>query len=216
MRAFLCVVTALGFLAGGLSEASAGGSLWTPEALAGEGNLTARVKGRAFQVHEIVHVVVLVSAESTTDEEVELEKESTAKLSIDQYIKLVQGDNLLPYLKGRKPEDLGLDLSSGKEFTGEGTAEREDTLRARLAAEIIEIKPNGNLMIEARSRVTKSRETTMITLTGMVSPEDVTPENTVFSYDVANVDIRYESTGPVADANRRGWAQKVLDKLWPF
>ena len=71
-------------------------------------------------------------------------------------------------------------------------------------------------MIEARSRVTKSRETTMITLTGMVSPEDVTPENTVYSYDVADVDIRYESKGPIADANRRGWAQKVLDRLWPF
>lgn len=216
MRAFLCVVAALGFLAGGLPEASAGGSLWTPEALAGEGNLTARVKGRAFQVHEIVHVIVLVSAQSTTDEEVELEKNSTAKLSIDQYIKLVKGDALLPYLKGRKPGDLGLNLKSSKDFGGEGTAEREDTLRARLAAEIVEIKPNGNLVIEARSRITKSRETTMITLTGIVSPEDVTPENTIYSYDVADVDIRYESKGPVTDANRRGWAQKLLDKLWPF
>ncbi len=188
-------------------------SLWNGGA---EQNIARPSKTRDFEVHEIVHVVVIVTAESTTDEEVELEKSSDTKLSINEYIKLVQGDALLPYLKGRTPEDLQLDLTSGKTFEGEGTSEREDVMRTRVAAEIVEIKPNGNLVIEAKNRVRKSREQTVITLSGLVRPQDVGPDNSVYSYNIADLDINYESKGPVTDANRRGWFLRFLDAVWPF
>ena len=188
-------------------------SLWTG---GGDQGITRPVKARDFKVHDIVHVVVIVSAESATDEQVDLEKKTDAKMSLDQYIKLQENGLLLPYLKGHTPENLKFDATSSKKFEGDGTTEREDTMRTRLAAEIIEIKPNGNLVIEAKSRVTKSREKTIITLTGVVRPQDVGADNSVYSYDVADVDINYETSGPVSDANRRGWFTRFLDAVWPF
>lgn len=195
------------------AAAAAQVSLWSGGS---EQGITRPVKARDFSVHDIVHVVVIVSAESATDEQVDLEKKTDAKMSLDQYIKLQANGLLLPYLKGHTPEDLAFDATSSKKFEGDGTAEREDTMRTRLAAEIIEIKPNGNLVIEAKSRVTKSREKTIITVTGVVRPQDVGADNTVYSYNVADVDINYETSGPVSDANRRGWFTKLLDALWPF
>lgn len=210
------VVLFLFAFAGGRAPAQV--SLWNTDSSSGdEVNLLRPVKARDFKVHDILHIVVIVSAESTTDEEVELEKEAgPIKLSIDQFLKLAKGESLIPHLKSDRPDDLGMDISGDKAFGGEGTADRKDALRTRLAAEIVEVKPNGNLVIEAKSRFTKSREKTVITLSGTVRPQDVSPENSVYSYNIADLDINYESAGPVADATRRGWLMRLIDKLWPF
>ena len=206
---------ALVALAGPALEAQV--SLWSGGSDGQGASILRPVKARDFQVHDIIHIIVVVAAESTTEEEVGLEKSSdTNKLSIDQYLTLYDSGALIPYLKSRRPDDLGFDVSGEKAFEGEGTAGREDTLRTRLAAEIVEIKPNGTLVIEARSRVAKSREKTVITLTGLVRPQDVAPDNVVYSYNIADLDINYESSGPVTDANRRGWFLKFLNKVWPF
>jgi len=182
-------------------------------------NLLREVKSRDFKVHDIVSIVVSVSAEASTDEQADTEKK-TDKLNfaIQQYLKLHKSDASAfgVDVKGVKPADLGIDMTSDKKFQGQGAAERTETLRTKLAAEIVEIKPNGNLVIEARHTVTKQREKTMITLSGVVRPQDVGPDNTVYSYNVADADIRYESSGPVTDANRRGWLSKLLDRIWPF
>lgn len=192
-------------------------SLWSGGAGASEANLLQATKASDFKIHDILHIVVSVSAESSTDEAVDMEKESNKnKIAIEQYIKLQANGLGLPYLRGHSPDNLGLDISGGKTFEGEGTTDRKDTLRTRLAAEIVDIKPNGHLVVEAKSRFTKSRETTTITLSGIVRPQDVGPDNLVYSYNVADADIKYESSGPVTDANRRGWLTKILDKLWPF
>ena len=190
-------------------------SLWNGGAAGDSVNILKPVKARDFNVHDIIHVLVLVAAESATDEKVDLSKEGTNKMSIDQYMTLKRRGLLFDVTSAR-PDDLGTDLSSSKEFQGDGGTDREDTLRTRLAAEIVDIRPNGNLIIEATSRVIKSREKTIITVTGTVRPQDVAPDNSVFSYNIADLDINYECSGPVTDANRRGWLQRLLDKLWPF
>ncbi len=194
-------------------------SLWggTASGAPGESvSLTRRVKARDFNVHDIIHIVVVVAAEATTEEETGLERRSAPNtLTIDEYIRLQSSGSLIPHLESRQT-DLGLDMSAQKAFEGDGRAERSDTLRTRLAAEIVEIKPNGNLVVEARSRVAKSREKTLITLSGTVRPQDVAPDNSVFSYNIANVDINYETSGPISGANERGWLLRLLDKVWPF
>ena len=192
-------------------------SLWSGGTAGESANIMRPAKARDFQVHDIVHIIVVVAAESTTEEEVGLKKSSDSnKSSIADFIALNGEANVVSSLTGHELDDLRLDMSSQKAFEGAGTAEREDTLRTRLAAEIIEIKPNGNIVVEARSRVAKSRETTIITLTGVVRPQDVAPDNIIYSHNIADIDINYESSGPVSDANERGWLLKLLDSVWPF
>jgi len=197
--------------------ASAQVSLWSTGASgAPAADLLREVKARDFKVNDIVTVVVVVSAEASTDEDAETEKKNTkTELAINQYLKL-QREGLQFNLKGEKPEDLKLDLTGHKKFEGQGEADRSDTLRTHIAATITDIKPNGNLVIEAKQVLSKQRERTTITLSGVVRPQDVNPDNTLYSYNIADADIRYESNGPVTDANRRGWLAKILDKVWPF
>lgn len=208
-------------------------SLWAPQATQTTGatataapgpkvsgaNLLREVQARDFKVHDIVSVIVSLSAQASTNEAADTEKK-TDKLNfaINQYLRLQKDQDSLTgvNVKGHKPTDLGVDMTSDKKFEGGGGADRTDTLRTRLSAEIVDIKPNGNLVIEARQKFTKQRETTTVTLSGVVRPQDVGPDNTVYSYNVADADIRYESSGPITDASRRGWLSKLIDKVWPF
>ncbi len=219
MRRYAVVGAILALLLLGAGPCSAQVSLWSGgKASGGDPNLLRQVKARNFKIHDIIHIVVSVSAEASTDEQTDIEKKSdTIKLSIDQYLKLKR-DGLGLNVVGHKPggDGLGLDMKGDKKLEGDGSSDRKDTLRTRLAAEITDIKPNGNLVVEARSSFTKNRETTTITLSGVVLPQDVGPDNSVYSYDVADVDINYESSGPITDANKRGWLLKILDKVWPF
>jgi flagellar L-ring protein precursor FlgH len=182
-------------------------------------NVLREVKSRSFKIHDIVSIVVSLAAEASTDEQAAMEKKTDPiEFQVNRYLKLHKSDaSMFGFdLQGKSPVDLGMDMTSDKKFKGDGTSDRKDTLRTRLAAEIMDIKPNGNLVIEAKHTFTKQREKTSITVSGVVRPQDVGPDNTVYSYNVADADIKYESTGPVTDANERGWLSRILDKLWPF
>lgn len=214
MRKWLLLVTAvLALEAAALAQVS----LWSGSGAAGKRavNLGHTVASRSFKLHDIIYIIVSVSASATTDEQSDVERKNRETLIIQQYLRLKQ-DGLGFDLKGETPEKLGLNMRGDKTNEGDGQSDRADTLRTRLAAEVVDIKPNGNLVLEARHTFTKQREKTTITLSGVARPLDVTPDNVIYSYNIADADIRYESSGPVTDANRRGWLGKVLDKVWPF
>jgi flagellar L-ring protein precursor FlgH len=73
------------------------------------------------------------------------------------------------------------------------------------------VLPNGQLMLEARKRVTIGEERSELILTGRVRPEDVRSDNTVLSDRVADSHIQYRPKGAVADANKRGWLHRLFD-----
>jgi len=199
------------------SAASGQVSLWDGDAAsASDVNLLREVKGRDFKVHDIISIVVAESAQATTDEKAQTEKKNDkTSLLINNYLKLKTKGTQVS-LTGSTPENLELDMTGDKKAQGQGGSDRTDSIRTKLAAEVVDIKPNGNLVLEAKHTFTKQREKTTITLSGLVRPADVGVDNTVFSYNVADADIRYESAGPITDANKRGWLSKILDKIWPF
>lgn len=107
-------------------------------------------------------------------------------------------------------------LSAKHDFSGTGTTSRNDNFVAKLACKVVEVLPNGNLVIEGTQSVTINAEEQMIVLRGTVRPEDVTPSNTVASYNVADAKIAYNGKGPLGDKQRRGFLQWLGDKVWPF
>jgi flagellar L-ring protein precursor FlgH len=50
----------------------------------------------------------------------------------------------------------------------------------------------------------------------VVRSEDITANNTVFSYNVADASIRFVSKGTIADNQRKGWLFRVWEKVTPF
>lgn len=81
---------------------------------------------------------------------------------------------------------------------------------------MVDIRPNGNLVIEARRYRHNNDEITEASLSGTVRREDVLPNNTVLSEDVAELNIYTHDEGHVRDSYRRGWLWRVFDRWKPF
>jgi flagellar L-ring protein precursor FlgH len=102
------------------------------------------------------------------------------------------------------------------DYKTDGKYDRKDELTTRITARVIDVKPNGNLVLESRNDVKFGEEDYTVTLTGVCRSADVTPQNTVLSSQIAELNISVEDRGAVRDATRRGWLQRLHDFLRPF
>lgn len=113
--------------------------------------------------------------------------------------------------------NLGTNLSSDRDFQGEADAAQSNNLLGDVAVSVVNIWPNGTLEIRGEKWITLNRGDEFIRISGLVRPEDVTPNNTVLSTKVANARIAYSGTGALADAGSMGWVSRFFNSAyWPF
>jgi flagellar L-ring protein precursor FlgH len=106
--------------------------------------------------------------------------------------------------------------SFGSSFAGAGSTSRTNSMSAYMTATVVEVLPNGNLVIRG-SRWTKvNDEMQQIVVEGVVRPNDVTRNNTVLSQNIADAKIFLVGKGPVAQHQKPGWLLRVLDLFSPF
>lgn len=169
---------------------------------------------RVFSVHDqitiIVRYTINTSAEATSETERTWEIDST----LARFIRLDGMSNLIPqtFEEGAP----GIDFDFENTYEGEGETESQRSVTTRVQASIIDVKPNGLLVIEAKSRVKVDEDEQITTLTGTCRSEDITAQNTVLSSQVANLNLEVQSTGINRDATRRGWLARAFDWLRPL
>jgi len=110
------------------------------------------------------------------------------------------------------------DVNAGtsNDFEGEGSTSREDSLTGTIAAQVVEVLPNGDLRIQGKRQVKVNSETQTMTIKGIVRRIDLDTQNTVVSSAVANAEITYTGLGVVDDVQRPGWATRIFNWLTPF
>lgn len=112
---------------------------------------------------------------------------------------------------------LGTNLSSDRDFKGEADAAQSNNLIGDVAVSVVNVWPNGTLEIRGEKWITLNRGDEFIRISGLVRPEDVTPDNTVLSTKVANARIAYSGTGALADSSSMGWMSRFFNSAyWPF
>lgn len=107
--------------------------------------------------------------------------------------------------------------ANGNDFTGDGSSSQSNSLSGSITVFVSRVLPNGNLVVRGEKRMTLNTGDEYIRLSGIVRPEDISPDNTIDSTKVANAEILYSGNGPIADANRQGWLGRFFNSpLWPF
>lgn len=106
--------------------------------------------------------------------------------------------------------------SSTDNFTGKGATTRVGKLIGTITARVVEVMPNGNLVIESRKDITINYEKQTLILRGMIRTKDVAIDNTILSSKVADAEVYFIGDGIVQDKQRPGWLAQFLDKIWPF
>ncbi len=187
------------------------------EARAGEDSIWSNenpIRDIEIKEHDLVTIIIKENSKAATSLETEYKKDFEAKLDIPKAFNIMptNGGSSLGYepltANSKKPE---LDLSAGRKHEGEAEIKHSETFEAKLTAEVIEVLPNGTLMVEARKRVTIGAERSELILTGRIRPQDIQPGNTVDSDRVTDSHIQYRPKGAAADSNKRGWLHRLFD-----
>ncbi|WP_295502753.1 flagellar basal body L-ring protein FlgH [Limnohabitans sp. Rim8] len=111
----------------------------------------------------------------------------------------------------------GINLNeSNIESSGSGTAGQSASLTGAVSVTVVEILANGNLMVRGEKQLALTEGSEVIQVSGIIRPDDVSPNNMVQSRRLANAQIAYRGTGDMANATKPGWGTKALLAIWPF
>lgn len=172
---------------------------------------------RLFNVHDLVTIVVRESSSATVDGELNTKKESkidgelTAMVDIKQ---LLTDLRLAPSALNAGNPKVGLEVKP--EFKGTGNYDRKDELTTRLTAEVVDVKPNGILSLQARTYMANDDEKLTLTLTGYCRAEDITADNTVLSTQMYDLRLSKQHHGEVREVSKKGLLTKALELLFNF
>ena len=110
---------------------------------------------------------------------------------------------------------LNMDASaSGSDsYKGGGKSEADQTLKGKIAASVINVLPNGNLVVAGERSIAMNGGVSTLRFSGVVNPADIKPGGIVASGDVVDARIEQVGGGDLADAGSRGWLQRVLTKM---
>jgi len=114
------------------------------------------------------------------------------------------------------PSYSSLDAKLTNNFTGSGETKRDSRITATISARVVEKTMDGNLVIRGYREIRLNDETQHIILSGIVRPQDISPDNSILSSYIADARIDYDGTGVIAEKQRPGWLARGLDVLWPF
>ena len=168
---------------------------------------------KEFQVHDIVIVMVDESTRVLSDGEMEGKKKADGSMVLSDWIG-IHGWAIRP-----DPQSYGDPKVAGKvenKYKAEGELETRESLKLTIACTVVDIRPNGLLILEGHRSIHVNNEQWEVSLGGMIRSEDILPNNTVLSEDVADLRLIKRESGHVRDRYRRGWVQKFLDKYQLF
>lgn len=185
------------------------GSIWTDNGF--NSNLFSDQK--ASRVGDVITVIVQETATANKSASTKASKDS----SIENSASALFGFEKAVQLRNPNFNPSALMKTEHKDsFDGQGKTSRSGDFKTTLSAIVIKVYPNHNLLIRGSRTITLNEEEQIITLTGIVRPEDLSYENTVYSTKIANAKITYTGKGVIADKQHPGWMTRIISWIWPF
>jgi flagellar L-ring protein precursor FlgH len=165
------------------------GSLW-----ADQGILSDMSKDyKAHRVNDIVMIRIVERTDATATGQVKTSRQFAANTSVTQLGGKLSAANNLQAL---------LNANSSNSLNGQGAATSNTTVNTVLAGRVIQVLPNGNLVIEASRDVDINNERTTAIVRGLIRPGDVAADNSVASSSVSDLHLQLKGKGIVSDSTR--------------
>ena len=172
---------------------------------------------RAFAIHDLVTIVVSESSKSKSASDAKADKTYEMTAAVDAWISMDPtsfGDGFFSPVDSSELPEVG--VAGEKSFKGKGAYARSDDFTARVTAEIVDVRPNGLLVLEARRDIVNDGESQVITLSGICRPEDIDASNQVLSQRVADAVVKKLTTGELRNTAEKGVLAKIIDTIFAF
>jgi flagellar L-ring protein precursor FlgH len=163
---------------------------------------------RARQVNDLVTIRVVESITGTGSADSALDKNSAAHLGLPNFFGL---ENHLP--DSMDPANL-VNGSYDSKFKGGGSTSRSGELMATMTARVVEVLPNGDLVLQGVREIDINGDRQIVVLTGVVRPIDLDKSNSVRSTEIGQLRIRYFGQGLIKDNLKPGFLVRLLNKIF--
>ena len=170
---------------------------------------------KVIKKHDLVTIIVREESESSHEAESDLQKSADVEMAVEEWIKLNIG-NVAIQGGAQGPNPPRIRLSGNRNFNGEATVERTDSVIGRITAEVVDVKPNGTLVLQARKRIKTDDEDQTFTCSGICRVEDITADNAILSTQLYDMEFTKQTRGEVRNTTKKGWIPKLLDFVNPF
>jgi flagellar L-ring protein precursor FlgH len=169
---------------------------------------------RANRVGDVITVLVALDDKAKIDSNNTYNRQAAHTSSLTNFLGL---ESKLPMFlpKAVNPTRL-TNTNSNSQDTGRGLLDRKDTLDTKIGATIIQILPNGNLVIQGRQEILFGTELRVIDVRGVIRREDIASDNTIPYSKIAEARIAYGGRGDITDVSSVPWGQQVLNKILPW
>jgi flagellar L-ring protein precursor FlgH len=106
--------------------------------------------------------------------------------------------------------------TSNNSFAGKGSTENSNDFSGTITATVIEVLPNGHLLVAGEKQVGVNHNVDVLRFSGQVDPRMIQPGNSVASAQIANVRIENRGRGAQGDAQGIGWLSRFFLSLSPI
>lgn len=161
----------------------------------------------ARRLGDLVTIVIRENTDVANRDQRQLAKDTDAGLKFD-FASAADG--------GKASASLDTSAQSNRKFDGQSQYTVEQQFTDHITTQIVQILPNGNFMVSGQRVRNVSGEIRQLTVTGIVRPIDINPDNTVESRFIADFRIHYSGTGAESKFTNQGWLGRIGNRVWPF
>ena len=169
---------------------------------------------RAKAVGDLLTVVVEMNDQANLKSSLSRSQGSSEDLGIDALLGLP--DVLNNALPGSASVSPAIDFKRNSNMAGNGAVNRAEQVTFTLAARVVGVEPNGNLIIQGYQQTRVSNEIRYLSVSGVIRAQDITRTNTVTYDKIADAQLSYVNQGDTTGVNGRKAVPKLLDKVLPF
>lgn len=180
------------------------GSIWTDN-----GRLTRLTSDvRAFRLHDPISIVVSESLAASTDGTVKNSRASNASSQISALFGKLSAGNALNNL---------VNQTSSSGLNAQGESVTNSSLSTILGGEVVDLLPNGMMVVQAVRQVSFNQQTQLIRLRGLVRPDDINSQNQVLSTTITDLELEVVGKGIINDYTyRQNPVVRFLEKILIF
>jgi flagellar L-ring protein FlgH len=162
---------------------------------------------RAARVGDPLTVSISMNDKAMLDNKTDRSRDSQTKFSSDYLVDMFGWST-----KGQADGNTNSQTST----KGAGKIDRTEEVRFSVAAVVIDVLPNGNLLISGSQEVRVNYEMRIVKIAGIVRPRDIGRNNTIAYDKIAEARISYGGRGRLMEVQQPAWGQQIYDTVGPF
>jgi flagellar L-ring protein precursor FlgH len=169
---------------------------------------------RAWKVGDIIRVVVGIQDSASLNNATQNKRSGSDSFGMPS---LFGKEKAIAKFISKTADNTKLVNTNGAHsHNGSGTISRNESINTEIAAVVVKVLPNGNLVIQGSQEVRVNSELREIKVAGIIRPKDISSENAVSTNQIAEARISYGGRGIVSDIQQPKIGAQIVDVIAPF